>query len=94
LQSETGQKMVEKFGLNEIDSIILVENERAFTHSTAALKIAGKLGGAWSLFYAFIVIPKPIRDFFYQWFAKNRYRFFGKKDECMIPTPEIREKFL
>ncbi len=94
LQSEAGQKYIEKFGLSDIDSIILVENEKAYTHSTAALRIAKHLGGIWSLLYAFIIVPKPVRDFFYKWFAKNRYRFFGKKDECMIPTPEIRAKFL
>ena len=94
LQSEAGQKYVEKFGLSDIDSIILVENEKAYTHSTAALRIAKHIGGIWSLLYAFIIVPKPLRDFFYKWFAKNRYRFFGKMDECMIPTPEIRAKFL
>ena len=94
IQSEAGQKFVEKFGLSEIDSVILVENDRAYTHSTAALRVAKNLGGIFSVLYALIVIPPPIRDFFYKWFARNRYRFFGKKDECMIPTPEIRAKFL
>jgi predicted DCC family thiol-disulfide oxidoreductase YuxK len=94
LQSEAGQRYVEKFGLSAIDSVILVEDDKAHTHSTAALKIAKKLGGIWSLFYAFIIIPKPVRDFFYKLFAKNRYKLFGKKDECMIPTPDVRAKFL
>lgn len=94
LQSEVGKKYIEKFNLSEIDSVVLVENETAYTHSTAALKIAKGLGGAWSLFYIFIIIPRPIRDFFYKLFAKYRYRLFGKQDACMLPTPEIREKFL
>jgi len=94
LQSEIGQEFVKKFSLSGIDSVILVEDEKFYTHSTAALKIARQLGGIWSLLYAFIIIPKPIRDFFYKLFAKNRYKFFGKKDECMIPTPEVRAKFL
>ncbi len=94
LQSEAGQKYVEDFDLSEIDSVILVENRKAFTHSTAALKIAQRLGGIWSLAYGFIIIPKPIRDFFYKLFARYRYKLFGKKDECMIPTPEVRAKFL
>lgn len=94
LQSEAGQKYVEDFDLSEIDSVILVENRKAFTHSTAALKIAQRLGGIWSLAYVFIIIPKPIRDFFYKLFARYRYKLFGKKDECMIPTPEVRAKFL
>jgi predicted DCC family thiol-disulfide oxidoreductase YuxK len=94
LQSKIGQDFVKKFNLNDIDSVILVENDKAYTHSTAALKIAKTLGGIWSLAYAFIIVPKFIRDFFYKLFAKNRYKLFGKKDECMIPTPEIRAKFL
>jgi predicted DCC family thiol-disulfide oxidoreductase YuxK len=94
LQSETGQKYVEKFGLSAIDSVILVENDKFYTHSTAALKVAKHLSGIWSLLYAFIIVPKPLRDFFYKLFAKYRYKLFGKKDECMIPTPEVRAKFL
>lgn len=94
LQSEIGQEFVKKFSLSGIDSVILVENDKAYAHSTAALKIARRLGGIWSVLYAFIIIPRPIRDFFYKLFAKNRYKFFGKKDECMIPTPEVRAKFL
>ena len=94
LQSEAGQKYVEKFGLSAIDSVILVEDDKVYTHSTAALKVAKHLSGIWSFFYAFIIIPKPIRDFFYKLFAKYRYKLFGKKDECMIPSPEVRAKFL
>lgn len=94
LQSESGQDFVKKFGLRDIDSVILIENDKAYTHSTAALKIAKSLGGIWSLAYVFIIIPKPIRDYFYKLFAKYRYKFFGKKDECMIPTPEVRARFL
>ncbi len=63
-------------------------------HSTAALRVTKKLDGAWSRLYAFIIIPKPIRDFFYKLFAKNRYKLFGKQDACMMPTPEIRARFL
>ncbi len=94
LQSETGSEYVEKFGLSEIDSIILVEDDKPFTHSTAALRIARRLGGFWGLFYVFAVVPRFIRDYFYKMFARNRYRLFGRKDECMIPTPEVRQKFL
>lgn len=96
LQSEIGRQYLEKFGIDkaETDSVILIENEKAYTHSTAALKIAGRLPGLWSWFYGFIIVPKPIRDFFYKLFAKNRYRLFGKQDACMMPTPEIRQRFL
>jgi predicted DCC family thiol-disulfide oxidoreductase YuxK len=94
LQSEIGQKYVRQFDLSDIDSVVLVENGQALTHSTAALRIARQLGGVWSLFYVFIVVPAFIRDFFYKLFAKNRYRLFGRQEACMIPTPEIRKKFL
>jgi predicted DCC family thiol-disulfide oxidoreductase YuxK len=94
LQSEIGQVLVEKFGLNKVDSIILVEDEKAYTHSTAALKFIKHLDGIWSWAYFFIIIPRPIRDFFYKLFAANRYRLFGKKEVCMMPTPEIRSRFL
>src|SRR5687767_5644577 len=96
LQSEIGERYLDKFGIdrNLTDSVILIENERVFTHSTAALKIAQRLDGFWSWFYALIVIPKPVRDFFYKLFAKYRYKLFGKQDACMMPTPEIRQRFL
>jgi predicted DCC family thiol-disulfide oxidoreductase YuxK len=96
LQSETGEQLMAKHGIDtiETDSVILVEDEKVYTHSTAALRIARKLDGLWSWFYAFIVVPKPIRDFFYKLLAKNRYRLFGRQDACMIPTPEVRARFL
>jgi predicted DCC family thiol-disulfide oxidoreductase YuxK len=94
LQSEIGKSLVEKFGLSDVDSIILVENEKAYTHSTAALKFIKHLDGIWKFAYIFIIIPRPVRDFFYKLFAKNRYRLFGKKEACMLPTPEVRQRFL
>ncbi len=96
IQSEIAQKLLEKYKIDKskLDSVIFIENDTAYTHSTAALRVARKLDGFWAWFYGFIVVPKFIRDFFYKQFAKNRYRIFGKTDACMIPTPEMREKFL
>lgn len=96
LQSETGQILLDEYGIDpaETDSVVVIENGKAYTHSTAALRVAKNLGGAWSLLYAFVIVPKFIRDFFYKLFAKYRYKLFGKKDACMMPTPEIRQKFL
>jgi len=96
VQSEVGKALFTKFGIDqtETDSIILVEDEKAYTYSTAALRIARKLDGIWSWLYALRFVPRPIRDFFYRLFAKYRYRLFGKKDVCMMPTPELRERFL
>lgn len=96
LQSEVGEVLIAKHGIDtsKTDSIIVVENDRAYTHSSAALRIAKRLDGFWSSSYALIVVPKPIRDFFYRLFAKHRYRLFGRQDACMMPTPEIRARFL
>ena len=95
LQSEAGQRMRSRFGVDErVDSIILIENESAYIFSTAALRIVNGLGGLWRLLYVFIIVPKPIRDFFYMLFARNRYWLFGKKSVCMVPTPDIRARFL
>lgn len=96
LQSEIGEQLIAKHGIitADTDSVIVVENDRAYTHSSAALRIARRLDGLWSRAYAFIVLPKPIRDLAYKLFAKNRYRLFGRQDACMMPTPEVRARFL
>ncbi len=96
LQSEIGQKLLDEYKIDKenTDSVILIEDEKVYTHSTAALRVARRLDGFWKYFYAFIIMPRPIRDFFYKLFAKNRYRLFGKQDACMLPTAAIRARFL
>ena len=96
LQSEIGQKLLDEYKIDKenTDSVILIEDEKVYTHSTAALRVARRLDGFWKYFYAFIIVPRPIRDFFYKLFAKNRYRLFGKQDACMLPTAAIRARFL
>ena len=96
LQSEIGEELVAKHSIDtaDTDSVIVVENDRAYTHSSGALRIAKQLDGIWSWTYAFIIVPKPIRDLAYKLFAKYRYRLFGRQDACMMPTPEIRARFL
>ena len=96
LQTEVANKLLDEYDIDKekTDSVVLIENGKAYTYSTAALKIAKNLDGLWSLFYIFIIVPKPLRDFFYKLFAEYRYKLFGKKDACMLPTAEIREKFL
>lgn len=96
LQSEVGEKLLGKYGVDKTrtDSVVLIEDEKVYTYSTAALRIARHLEGFWSKFYGFRLVPGVVRDFFYKLFAKNRYRLFGKKDACMLPTPEIRARFL
>ncbi|NDI34106.1 thiol-disulfide oxidoreductase DCC family protein [Chengkuizengella sediminis] len=96
LQSGTGQKFLKQYNLNtkEISTIVLIQGDRAYTKSTAALRLCLLLKNLWPVLYAFIIIPKSIRDVVYDWIAKNRYRWFGKSEQCMIPSKEHREKFL
>ena len=96
LQSEKGKAIVERYNLDpeNLQTVILLENGRIYTRSTAALRIARKLKGGWKLFYGFIVIPAMIRDMGYNLIAKYRYKWWGKQEACMVPTPEIRKKFL
>lgn len=96
LQSDFGEELRAKYGLDDTktDSVILIENEKAYVHSSAGVRIAKRLDGIWKLLYAFVIVPKPIRDFVYKLFAKNRYRLFGRRDECMLPTPDVRARFL
>ncbi|MBX9850816.1 MAG: thiol-disulfide oxidoreductase DCC family protein [Cytophagaceae bacterium] len=97
LQSEAGKKLLKEYNIpfKEIpDSVVLIQDNKAYQKSSAALKIAWGLGGLWSMLYAFIIIPSFIRDFFYELIAKYRYKLFGKKESCRMPDPEIRTRFL
>ena len=96
LQSDVGVERQREYGIDmkKTDSIILVEDGKVFLHSTAALKIAWHLNGLWPVFYVFIIVPRPLRDWAYKLFAKYRYKLFGKQDACMIPTPDVRARFL
>lgn len=96
LQSPTGSALLEKFGLSttNFDTFVLIENDSIFTKSTAALKVARQLDGLWKLTYILIVVPAFLRDAVYGFIAKNRYRWFGKEENCRIPTPELKQRFL
>lgn len=96
LQSDYGQKVLQENNLptDDFNSFLLIENNKLYTQSTAALRVAGKLDGWWKLMYFFIIVPPFIRNFVYNFVAKNRYSWFGKKDECMMPRPEWKQKFL
>lgn len=96
LQSEIGKTLLSQFKIDtsEVDSIILVDGEKYYAKSSAALRISKELSGAYPLLYGFIILPRFIRDLVYDYIAKNRYKWFGKKESCMIPTPELKEKFL
>lgn len=96
LQSNIAQQMLanQNIPTNDLSSFVFIENEKIYTRSTAALRVCKYLTGLWPLLYGFIIVPKFLRDGVYNWVAKNRYRWFGKTKECMIPTPEIKAKFL
>ena len=96
LQSDTGQRLLERHGLrtDNFDTFVLVEGTRVSVRSTAALRMARLIGGAWSLLAVFLVLPEILRDPVYKWISRNRYRWFGKRDSCMMPTPELRSRFL
>jgi predicted DCC family thiol-disulfide oxidoreductase YuxK len=76
------------------DSIVLLDDGRVHVRSSAALRIARQLRFPWPLAWIFIVVPRPIRDWVYNVIARHRYRWFGKRDECMVPTPDVRSRFL
>ncbi len=94
LQSEAGKRAVAALQGTAPDSIILFYEGRYYIKSAAVLRIARLLGGVWALGYAAIIIPRFLLDPLYGFIARNRYRWFGRHDECMIPTPELRERFL
>ena len=96
LQSETGQQAMRDFNIppGSLNSIIVIENRACYDRSDAALRIAGHLSWPWRWFAVFQVLPRFIRDGIYQLIAKNRYRIFGSREACMLPTPELRDRFL
>jgi predicted DCC family thiol-disulfide oxidoreductase YuxK len=96
LQSEKGRMFSKQFGFSEEDmkTFLFIEEGKVYTKSTAALKVCRYLGALWPLCYGFMIVPKFIRDGIYNWVAKNRYKWFGKKETCMMPTPEVRTRFI
>lgn len=96
IQSEVGEKLLKENGVDKTvtDSVVLIEDGKVYTRTTAALRIAKRLNGYWSWFYGFTIVPGVFRDFFYRLFAKYRYKMFGKQEACMMPTPEVRDRFL
>jgi predicted DCC family thiol-disulfide oxidoreductase YuxK len=96
LQSDAGQALLNKYNLptTGFDSFVLIQNDKAYLKSTAALMVAKQLNGFIKLLYAFIIIPSFIRNFIYNFIAKNRYKWFGQKDSCIMPTADLKSRFL
>jgi predicted DCC family thiol-disulfide oxidoreductase YuxK len=96
LQSAVAQQLLQGSDLRpqELDTVIYLRKGKTLTRSTAALQILNELGGAWSLMAVFFVVPRFIRDAVYRFIGNNRYRWFGRQESCMLPTPELRARFL
>lgn len=97
LQSKASKELVNQYNIDtkEVDSILLyIPNKGVVSKSTAALKIASKLRFPINLLAIFLIVPTFIRNWVYDYIARNRYKWYGKKDQCMIPTPELKARFL
>lgn len=96
LQSDTGQRLLRDMGMPTVDfdTVVVVTPEGVLTHSDAPLYIAKRLGGLWGVLSGLSILPKGFRDGVYRWVARNRYRWFGKREECMLPQPGWRERFV
>lgn len=96
LQSEFGQNFLKNHKIDQQDfkTLILIEGEQFYVKSTAALRIGRELNGIYKVSAILILIPKPIRDFFYHIVSKKRYNWFGKRESCWLPTPELKNKFI
>jgi len=96
LQSDKGQELLKNLPetYRQIDSVVFLENGHFYQKSAAALRIIRRLSGAWPLLYGFIILPAFLRDWLYTFVARNRYRWFGQQESCMLPTPELKTRFL
>lgn len=96
IQGTAGQRVLKKYQLppSYLDTLVLVEQGKVYLGSTAALRVARHLGGGWPLFYVLIIIPKGIRDRIYQWIGNHRYRWFGRRASCRMPTASEKSHFL
>mgnify|MGYP000853732325 FL=1 len=95
LQSNFGEEQKKAFDIpKNVDSLILINNNKAYYYSSAALLGASYMGGIWPIFKIFLVLPPFIRNGVYKWIAKNRYRWFGTKESCWLPTPELKNRFI
>ncbi len=96
LQSAAAQELVAGYPVRpaDVETVLYVRDGQVYERSTAVLYIMKDIGGLWTLMYIFIIVPRFIRDGLYGWVARNRYRWRGKRDSCMIPTPELRARFI
>ncbi|MFL5811831.1 MAG: thiol-disulfide oxidoreductase DCC family protein [Flavisolibacter sp.] len=96
LQSEVGQELLKQYNLStkDFDSFVLIDEGKVYKKSTASLRVMNKLPWYWKEAQILRVVPTFLRDAIYDFVAKHRYKWFGKKEQCMVPTPEMRSRFL
>jgi predicted DCC family thiol-disulfide oxidoreductase YuxK len=96
LQSEKAHEVLSAHQLSSSDlsSFVLIKDDKTYTRSTAALKVCQDLSGLWPMMYGFMIVPRFIRDGIYNWIARHRYQWFGKRHTCMMPTNDLRSRFL
>lgn len=96
MQSVAGQQLIDDFGATMVgvDTFLLIKNGKCYERTDAALEIAKDLTGFWYLVDVFRILPKPARDYCYSLLARNRYALFGRRESCMVPTPELRGRFI
>lgn len=96
LQSEAGQKLLRQYGMptEHFDSFVLIDNGRVYRKSAAGLEVYGRLPWYWKWTKLLWVVPKVVRDAVYDLIARNRYKWFGQKDQCMVPSPDVQARFL
>ncbi len=96
IQSELGQQLYRQHGLDPVDiqTLMLVDGDRVLTKSDAVLAVLSKLDGGWQYLANFTAMPQPLRDWAYSEFARQRFVLFGRRDSCMVPTPELQERFI
>jgi predicted DCC family thiol-disulfide oxidoreductase YuxK len=96
LQSAAGKALLERHRLNaeSLETVVLIDGTQVYQRSSAALKIIKQLGALWPLLYVFIILPAPWRDWLYDIIAKRRYRWYGKRDQCRLPSPQEKNRFL
>jgi len=96
LQGVTARKLLQQYHIatTGLSTVIVIEKGKVYTQSSAALRVARHLKGGWQLFYGLMILPKFLRDAIYNIISRYRYKWFGKKEDCMVPSPGLKERFL
>jgi predicted DCC family thiol-disulfide oxidoreductase YuxK len=96
LQGQFGQQVLHEHGLDTstLQTLVFLDNGKVYTHSTAALRAMRALGGGWVVLSWLEVLPRGFRDMVYRWISRNRYRWFGRREKCMVPVPGVLDRFI